>query len=65
MSMPLRYRWQNWISTWVDLVVDLLKVLSFGYIDQTWWSGSIRVIWHKKNFAFRVMSMRDDGEDGK
>jgi hypothetical protein len=54
MSIPLRYRLQHWVNDWVDLFVDLLRILSFGYIDKSRWAFALRRMWYKLN----------TGEDG-
>ena len=34
--LSFKQRFQNWTVYWVDLVVALIKIISFGYICPTW-----------------------------
>ena len=50
MSMPFKYRVQNWVSAWVDLSAALVRIVTFGYYYPNW-EMRIRAVWTKKQFA--------------
>ena len=50
--MKFKYRLQNWIVYWVDLICDIVRIVTFGFYYPNW-DMEIRTVMYRYNIRKR------------
>jgi hypothetical protein len=53
--MKLKYRFDHWISSWLDIICGLISVLTFCYY-RPWWDFGFRIWTSKKHLKKVIIS---------